>query len=45
MVACVVGGSTQVRVETRDLLVEMCLGLSACDVQRSLSREKLIEDT
>ena len=45
MVACVVGGSTQVRRDARDLSVEMCLVLSACDVQRSLSRKKLIEDT
>ena len=40
MVECVVGGSTQIRVETRELSVAKCVWccLCACDVQRMLGR-------
>ena len=42
VVECVVGGSTQVRVETRELSVAKCVWccLCACDVQRD-ARGKL----
>ena len=47
VVECVVGGSTQVRVETRELSVAKCVWccLCACDVQRDARGRMRIRKT